>query len=1076
MAYDATIKKYLRDAQKEYIDAQRGGQHTAELSFRTQLHALFKGLAHDLNPSSNISVILEPKNQGKVGRPDWRIHDSNTLGIFGYIEAKGPSTAPFDVTPYKKQIQKYLSLGHNLVITDGIDFVFCMKGNSSPVIISIIDKSKMSLRDWSHAAIDPRFEVYMRNFFDNPSPQRCNEEKLVELVAVRTRNLADDIMDADIPYDQATNDSERTIIDLFSGIKQLVYTHNDAALKHDGAFADFTAQVIMFSLLYAHRALCLSTDTPAEKETKIKEYITKDLTQDEVMAPFRNLMVYLRDNADSNLFISLWIDECIKFLSFVQMTDQQLLNPDYHRLFELFLAKYAPKTRFDYGAFYTPRSLADFVVKLVNHVVAANFPGVSIYDEGNTIIDPCCGTGSFLEQVIRHDPGDGAYHLCGFEILPAPYMLANYRMAVVDKQFGMRKHDNAIILANTLCNGVFGEAIDDSTILGHEIKRASNLSSMPLKLIIGNPPSSDAMRSNDTDDFSVINSLMEDFRPPVEKRHGRQNIQKQVSNPFMQFIRWSCKKLLDSHNHSVLAFVVPLSFLDAESYQYARQYLCQNFSDAWIAAIDADARTGVRSDSLFNTLQGRAVIILTHKYGEENHIDRFHFMDFSLERKIKKEELFLEPIENIVGMFKTFDIDTSRFKFFPVEPIDDELYNKFWPVSDAGDESVFLQQCSGIKLGGTSLLTNVKEGMLKRRTRELATAADPIQVAKDWTKGSGQKKAQDEKIIDFQAELKKKGSSRSVDTFVAQSIKNYTFRPFVTSKVLMWTDLLQKWRDVGGGGTRYRGEIMQAYADSKTVGFSIAHAPKDIDTDLGQFVSFCWYYPDNDLCSRGNGHIYLNQYPVGEDGMSTNINRRILEHVQQLTGKNNSEAARDIVFYVYAILCSQVYLEKFRGVLYTPNQSDARARVPIVNDKNTFEQLVQLGMSMATLEKENHNVTNLLGYDYEGIIASIPTDFKLDCKAPLDELSEELVLIDGDDEIRIHCPLYLQQLSIAGYPTIKTWLKFNGYASTHCTMSADDTKNVLDFLNTLAMHVSYVAEVDTICQDIIDEQIPVILP
>ena len=107
MAYDATIKKYLRDAQKEYIDAQRGGQHTAELSFRTQLHALFKGLAHDLNPSSNISVILEPKNQGKVGRPDWRIHDSNTLGIFGYIEAKGPSTAPFDVTPYKKQIQKH---------------------------------------------------------------------------------------------------------------------------------------------------------------------------------------------------------------------------------------------------------------------------------------------------------------------------------------------------------------------------------------------------------------------------------------------------------------------------------------------------------------------------------------------------------------------------------------------------------------------------------------------------------------------------------------------------------------------------------------------------------------------------------------------------------------------------------------------------------------------------------------------------------------------------------------------------------------------------------------------------------
>lgn len=53
---------------------------------------------------------------------------------------------------------------------------------------------------------------------------------------------------------------------------------------------------------------------------------------------------------------------------------------------------------------------------------------------------------------------------------------------------------------------------------------------------------------------------MEDFRPPKELRRGRQNIQKQINNPFMQFLRWSCKKLLDSPNHSVLSLVVPLSF------------------------------------------------------------------------------------------------------------------------------------------------------------------------------------------------------------------------------------------------------------------------------------------------------------------------------------------------------------------------------------------------------------------------------------------------------------------------------------------------------------------------------------
>ena len=39
----------------------------------------------------------------------------------------------------------------------------------------------------------------------------------------------------------------------------------------------------------------------------------------------------------------------------------------------------------------------------------------------------------------------------------------------------------------------------------------------------------------------------------------------------------------------------------------------KNFSDAWIVSVDADARTGARSDSLFHTLQGRAVIILSEK-------------------------------------------------------------------------------------------------------------------------------------------------------------------------------------------------------------------------------------------------------------------------------------------------------------------------------------------------------------------------------------------------------------------------------------------------------------------------------
>ena len=194
---------------------------------------------------------------------------------------------------------------------------------------------------------------------------------------------------------------------------------------------------------------------------------------------------------------------------------------------------------------------------------------------------------------------------------------------------------------------MFGEAVDESTIEGAEIARASTWAEMPLKLIVGNPPCSDSMRQNIDSEFSFINGLMDDFRPPRTVRRARQNIQKQINNPFMQFIRWSCEKLLRAQNNSVLSLVVPLSFLEAESYRYARKYLMEHFSNIWVVPIDADARTGIRSNSLFHTLQGRAVIILTRKFGEDPGFSEYQFVDFSKGSIAEKENYLNQDITKL---------------------------------------------------------------------------------------------------------------------------------------------------------------------------------------------------------------------------------------------------------------------------------------------------------------------------------------------------------------------------------------------------------------------------------------------
>ena len=173
MAFETTVKAYLRAYQSEYNTAMHSGQHTAELSFRVPMHNLFNQLTHDLNPNGNYNVILEPRNQGRMGRPDWRIQDSVSFGVYGYIEGKGPSSDPFDTAPYRNQIDRYLTLGHKLIITDGIDFVFCF--SDTPVIISLIDKNRMNVADWSRLPVNPLFRFYMEQFYSNPAPQRVDE-------------------------------------------------------------------------------------------------------------------------------------------------------------------------------------------------------------------------------------------------------------------------------------------------------------------------------------------------------------------------------------------------------------------------------------------------------------------------------------------------------------------------------------------------------------------------------------------------------------------------------------------------------------------------------------------------------------------------------------------------------------------------------------------------------------------------------------------------------------------------------------------------------------------------------------
>jgi hypothetical protein len=369
--------------------------------------------------------------------------------------------------------------------------------------------------------------------------------------------------------------------------------------------------------------------------------------------------------------------------------------------------------------------------------------------------------------------------------------------------------------------------------------------------------------------------------------------------------------------------------------------------------------------------------------------------------------------------------------------------------------------------------------MLKRRSKDILQRG--IQASEEWL-GSQDKPPHEDKVRAFVTALTELGGARTVDTTLDQNIIDYAFRPFVSMKVFMWQDLLRRFGQVGGGGTRPRPEIGKAYTDVNTIGFALSHSPKDQKNSLKPFASFCWYYPDNDLCKRGNSYIYLNQYPVRgrEVGLDININERLYTQLSEILNTNGLIIATQVVFYIFAVLCSQVYLDEFEGALFTVNRSDMRPRIPMVNNPDVFTRLAELGRKIAELEKIDYLPRNLAGYDYDVIKAQVPQDFKLSWTRaiqPFNEDDETVTLTDGRNDITIACPLEIQRINIAGYEIVKNaWMKFNSYNFTHCAFTADDMEAFLNLVNKLLEYVELVGEIDDIMHDIIEGRYPLILP
>lgn len=1049
------ISEYIANLSNDYQTAVTTGNATPELSFRPALDGFFVNAMKIFG--KDIQRIFEPRTQGKYGRPDWMFSNAKTMGIYGYVEAKGFNpNATLNPKDYENQVKRYLYLGNPVILTDGVDFIL-YRPSGKTEMVSVCSKPIQ----WENVQLNTDILKMFKEYFNEEGYRTISEKQLVSELSFRAKHLCADLENIlSLEEDEAENKTERDTIVSLKHLWDIARKNHDKSLEDNHTFAGFVAQILSFALLYAHRFVNEKNISPSEKYEKLHSFwISEAFKRDALrLSPFKMLLDALSDELKSPFSkLGIWYDNTRHLLSCVRLSDQQVATPNYHELYEAFLKEYDGKTRNDFGAWYTPMCLAEYAVNFVSHVLPSVLPGESVDDKAIKIIDPCCGTGTFIEAVVNKLTLHEGSQIIGFEILPVPYALSNYRISMLEE---VRNCDIEIVLTNTLSDSTFksvriegGTTDAVSMFFRNEQKKALNLSRPPLTVIIGNPPCSDS--ADISNEGKQIAKLMGDFRPTVRK--GRRNDQKQLVNEMTKFLRW-CLFKADKSRPSVFALVLPSTFANNISFVTARKFLTEQVSEIWVLEFDVDNRAGHQAENLFNTLQGRLLLVGTLKEIETS-LPKIHYKSIVSQSLKDKINFFNSPVDD--SEWENVKLD-KNYIFKPTGNVDERIYSKFWHIASETEPAIFERHCSGLKLAPTHLLVHFNKGQLKRRNKFIADETHSYEEIKDrWYKGQTKPPAQRKLSHEVKSCLSKTNLA----------IVDYSYRPFLTASLLLDNTLMDALRKTEGGGMRERPEVQAAYEDDSVFGFVAAPAPADIATKIKKFTSFSWYLPDNDLVTRGNSHIFCNKFPDYKKSqknwnkeVKTNINPILLNAISKMYDIPAEELVDEIVFYSYAVLNSDLYLNAFEGKLYaTAGEWPA---IPIPQDQSLFEQMANVGKEMAVIEKKGYQSkqalevfdNNVLNRETEIHSFSLSDDIITICDAGGDETKSERISKD------------VLHFESSGYEVVREWMKYHSYAYYRKACGKDEYDDLFNLLGRIMDFQSQIVQADSLMKQILTNE------
>jgi hypothetical protein len=299
--------------------------------------------------------------------------------------------------------------------------------------------------------------------------------------------------------------------------------------------------------------------------------------------------------------------------------------------YEPFLEEFDPELRKELGVWYTPTEVITYMVARVDKALREEL-GVAdgLASEQVYVLDPCCGTGGYLTAVLKRidsilaDSGFGALkaqmvkkaattRVFGFEILPAPFVVAHLKIGLVLKSLGATLNADHERVGVYLTNALTGwEPVAAKPLpfpeLEEERKRADRVKQeAPILVILGNPPYNGfagmAQELPEERNLSLAYRMTKKVRPPEGQG---------LNDLYVRFYRMAERRIAEKTGRGIICFISNYSWLDGLSFTGMRERYLEAFDFIRIDCLNGDkfktgktTPTGLPDPSIFSTEHNR---------------------------------------------------------------------------------------------------------------------------------------------------------------------------------------------------------------------------------------------------------------------------------------------------------------------------------------------------------------------------------------------------------------------------------------------------------------------------------------